>query len=262
MGYKALPSALLIAGLSLSTTYALAGKHAAPKVLTGPSVTMMANTCAGCHGPGGNSTGPATPGITGLSKGYFIGAMYAYKYGTDKAKIDAAVKANPSVTDPSEFVVYTRTGTIMDKIAKGYTDAEIVQMADYFSKKKFVLHRQKTDPKLAKQGQKLHKKLCEKCHENGGTLSEDDVGLLGGQWMPYLMNTMNDLTNGDRQMPKKMKSKMKKVKGLFSLILKRLIVSIMLARLPFMPRLKFASQTCILMKKAKSKNGHASSQQQ
>ena len=30
--------------------------------------SMLSNTCAGCHGEGGNSQGPATPGIAGLSK--------------------------------------------------------------------------------------------------------------------------------------------------------------------------------------------------
>ena len=63
---------------------------------------------------------------------------------------------------------------------------------------------------------KLHKKYCEKCHEDGGRSSEDDAGILASQMMPYLRNTMADFTSGGREMPKKMKKKvdsLKKSKG-------------------------------------------------
>ena len=41
-----------------------------------PSASMLANTCAGCHGPKGNSHGPATPTISGISSEYFISHDY------------------------------------------------------------------------------------------------------------------------------------------------------------------------------------------
>ena len=70
---------------------------------------------------------------------------------------------------------------------------------------------QKFDAKLAKQGAKHHKKYCEKCHEDGGRSSEDDAGILAGQWMEYLHYTMDDFTNGRRDMPKKMKKRVSKL---------------------------------------------------
>jgi len=149
-----------------------------------PSASMLANTCAGCHGTNGSSVGPASPTIAGISKDYFIETMEAYKKGE-------------------------RPSTIMTRIAKGYTEEEIELMAGFFAKQKFVRQRQKFDSKKAQTGKKLHKKYCEKCHEKGGRSSEDDAGILAGQWEPYLRFTMEDFTSGNRTMEKKMKKKMK-----------------------------------------------------
>ena len=70
---------------------------------------MLANTCAGCHGPNGTSLGPTTPSIAGISKEYFIQTMNDFKSGD-------------------------RPSTIMMRISKGYSDEDIALMADYFSK--------------------------------------------------------------------------------------------------------------------------------
>ncbi|RLA06504.1 MAG: cytochrome c4 [Gammaproteobacteria bacterium] len=149
----------------------------------GASGAMLGNTCAGCHGTNGNSLGPATPSIAGISKDYFVDTMQAYKKGE-------------------------RPATIMTRIAKGYSDGDIKQMATFFAGIKFKSGAQKADLAAAKRGKKIHKKYCEKCHENGGTSSEDDAGILAGQWKPYLQYTMADFQAG-REMPKKMKKKMK-----------------------------------------------------
>ncbi|HHJ15792.1 MAG TPA: c-type cytochrome [Gammaproteobacteria bacterium] len=147
------------------------------------SASMLANTCAGCHGTNGSSVGPASPTIAGMSKDNFIETMAAYRNGE-------------------------RPATIMTRIAKGYTEDEIKLMADFFSKQKFVRLPQKYDRKLAKKGAKHHKKYCEKCHEDGGRSAEDDAGILAGQWMTYLEFSMEDFTSGNRTMEKKMKKKL------------------------------------------------------
>ena len=145
-----------------------------------PSASMLANTCAGCHGTNGSSVGPASPTIAGISRDYFIETMEAYK-------------------------TAERPSTIMTRIAKGYTEKEIELMADFFSKQPFVRMTQAYDEDKAKLGKKLHKKYCEKCHEDAGRSSEDDAGILAGQWEPYLRYTMEDFTSGNRTMEKKMK---------------------------------------------------------
>jgi sulfide dehydrogenase cytochrome subunit len=203
MGTKAIRNALLAAGLACAATGAFAA---------GASPSMLANACAACHGGGGNSSGPAIPGIAGMSKGYFIAAMLSYKYGGDEDAIEKVVAASGGALDPDEFEALPRgTGTIMSRIAKGYEDADIIAMADLFADAKFMRHAQKTDSKMVDKGAKLHDKNCEKCHEDGGRTSVDDVGILAGQWMPYLSNTLADFKDGTRKMPKKMASKMKKL---------------------------------------------------
>jgi sulfide dehydrogenase cytochrome subunit len=82
-------------------------------------------------------------------------------------------------------------------------------MADQFATAQFMRHGQGTDQGLVDKGAKLHEDNCEKCHEDGGRTSVDDVGILAGQWMPYLSNTLADFKDGTRKMPKKMASKMK-----------------------------------------------------
>lgn len=173
MNKKPIVQSLLIAGsLALSgTAFAVT-----------PSASMLGNTCAGCHGTNGSSNGPATPGLAGISTEYFIDAMKAYSDGT-------------------------RPSTIMTRIAKGYTDEEVKLMAPFFAEKKLKSIDQGADAKKASAGKDLHKKYCEKCHEDGGRSSEDDAGILASQMMPYLRNTMQDFTSGTREMPKKMQKK-------------------------------------------------------
>ena len=155
----------------------------------GPTAQTLAENCAGCHGTDGVSAGPAIPIIAGMSSDYFVEIMKGYKEGTA----------------PS---------TIMGRLAKGYSEDEIAKMAGYFQEKKFVPAKQKFDAKMVKQGDKLHEKYCEKCHENGGVVPKDkseEYHILAGQWTPYLRWQMADFHSGVREMPKKMKQKFDKM---------------------------------------------------
>ena len=147
----------------------------------GPSASMLAYTCAGCHGTDGSSVGPATPSIAATDPTYFTDVMIAYK------------KAD-------------RPSTVMTRIAKGYSEDEIEAMAKFFAEQKFVRYPQKYDAAKAKRGKDLHEEYCEKCHEDGGRNPEDS-SVLAGQWMPYLQIAMEEFLDGKREMPKKMKSK-------------------------------------------------------
>ncbi len=151
------------------------------------SALDLANTCAGCHGIDGSSTGPAIPSIAEISTEYFIEAMNDYKNKDG------------------------RYNTIMSRIAKGYSEEEIKLMAGFFAKQKMARFDQKFDAEQAKAGKELHDKYCEKCHEDGGRSAADDSGILAGQWAKYLEYTMDDYVEGRREMPKKMKKKVKKL---------------------------------------------------
>jgi sulfide dehydrogenase cytochrome subunit len=140
----------------------------------------LAYTCAGCHGTDGSSVGPSSPSIAGMDPEVFIDAMHDYQ--ADR-----------------------RNSTIMNRIAKGYTDEQIWGMAMFFARQPLRLSRQPFDPTLAALGAKLHDRHCEKCHENGGR--PGDAGTLAGQWMPYLDFAMADFIAEKREWPRKMERK-------------------------------------------------------
>ena len=172
--YTLLRAALLTCGLSFSVA-SFAG---------GASGAMLGNTCAGCHGTNGVSNGPASPSLAGLDYDYLVDSMNQFKAGE-------------------------RRSTIMTRIARGYDDADIEAMSKFFSEKKYVLASQKFDADAAKRGGKLHEKYCDNCHEDAGTKQDEDedAGMLGGQWKPYLTYTFADYLAGKREMGKKMKKK-------------------------------------------------------
>ncbi len=151
-----------------------------------PSATMLADTCAGCHGVDGVSMGPATPNIAGISEIYFTDSMAAFKSGD-------------------------RYSTVMQRIAKGYTDEEIKLMASFFAKQPVPKTVQRTDPAKVALGERLHKDNCHKCHDEDGALADDDAGILASQWLSYLNHSMEDFKSGRREMTKKMKKKVDKL---------------------------------------------------
>jgi sulfide dehydrogenase cytochrome subunit len=105
-----------------------------------------------------------------------------------------------------------RLATVMSRIAKGYSVEEITSMADYFGQQAFIKPTQETDPKLANFGKKLHKKYCEKCHEDWGGYAQDITGRLAGQWLPYLRYSMQDFASEDRKMHPNMKQRFKQLR--------------------------------------------------
>jgi len=147
---------------------------------------MLADTCAGCHGTDGSSAGPATPTIAGMSAEYFKTTMAEYKKDARKA-------------------------TIMNRIAKGYSDEEIALMGDHFAAQKIKRVKQDLDEAKVAAGAKLYGPNCEKCHDKSGSLPEDDSGILAGQWLPYLTYSLEDFKADRREMPKKMRKKVEKL---------------------------------------------------
>lgn len=156
---------------------------AKPALMMGASARMLAETCEGCHGTNGNSQGPAIPSIAGMSEDSMAESMESYREGDTKS-------------------------TIMGRIVKGYTEAEVEMMAKFFAAQKPVAAKQAFSSAKAEKGKGLHDKYCEKCHSDGGTNVEDDSGLLAGQWIPYLQYTFEDYANKDREQSKKMKKKL------------------------------------------------------
>lgn len=159
---------------------------AAAQVQAEPSAVMMANTCAGCHGTEGKSVGPASPNLAGMSEAYFVESMEGFKDGS-------------------------RPATIMDRIAKGYSEAQTEAMGAYFAGLPVYKAKQTLDAAKVEAGAKVYDKGCAKCHDEGGSIPDDDSGILAGQWLPYLQYSMADYLADHREMTKKMKKQVEKL---------------------------------------------------
>ena len=166
--------ALAVCALAIS-----AAAHAAS-----PSAEMLSNACAGCHGTKGTSAGPSMPSLAGQSKVFFIDAMKKFKSGE-------------------------RNATVMGRLAKGYTDDQIVAMADYFAKQKPQGQNTAVDPALAAKGKAIYDSACKRCHLENGKEFEDDTPVVAGQWLKYLQIQMDDFTSGKRKMSEKKTEKVK-----------------------------------------------------
>jgi len=75
-------------------------------------LNALAATCANCHGTQGRAVeGAAVPGLAGMPAAYVVEQMKAFKAGS-------------------------RPATVMHQLAKGYSDAQIDQVAAYFAAQK------------------------------------------------------------------------------------------------------------------------------
>ncbi|HEY4665231.1 MAG TPA: c-type cytochrome [Comamonas sp.] len=77
--------------------------------LTVQDISLIAGTCANCHGPDGRSTG-GIPSLRGVNERHLLARLLAFKAGT--------------ATD----------ATVMTRLMKGYDDAQIQALAQWFSK--------------------------------------------------------------------------------------------------------------------------------
>ena len=108
--------ATVLSGLALAAGTALAQQPApaapsfAPSNLSEKGVRAMAANCAACHGTNGKAApGSAVATIAGRPKDSLLEMLVQFRDGKKPA-------------------------TLMHQIAKGYSEAELAAMADFFSK--------------------------------------------------------------------------------------------------------------------------------
>ena len=168
-----------IIGLGIVT--ASAAVSAAP-----PTAEMLSNACAGCHGTNGASAGLSMPSLAGQNKVAFVEAMKLFKTGE-------------------------RPSSVMGRLAKGYSDAEIDLMADYFSKQKPYRPVQAVDKKLVAEGKKVYNEACKRCHLENGKEFEENQPVVAGQWLKYLQIQSAAFQDGSRKISDKKKEKVEKL---------------------------------------------------
>lgn len=151
-----------------------------------PTAEILSFACAGCHGTQGASAGPSMPSLSGQNKAFFIDSMKKFKSGE-------------------------RAGTVMNRLAKGYSDQQIEAMADFFAKQKRASQSAAVDPALVAQGKTVYDNACKRCHLENGKEFEEDTPVVAGQWLKYLQIQMGEFRDGKRKMSEK---KVEKVKSL------------------------------------------------
>ena len=76
------------------------------------NLRSLAASCAQCHGTDGRSVAAsAVPALAGMPREHLVAQLKAFKTGS-------------------------RPSTVMGQLAKGFSDAQLEQLADYFSRQK------------------------------------------------------------------------------------------------------------------------------
>lgn len=177
---------VLLAVLSV----ALASPAYAQRRGRGPAVdgAMLAQSCMGCHGPAGASVAGPMPTIGGQNEGFLVEAMKAFKDGS-------------------------RPSTVMGRLAKGYSEAEIAAMAKYISSQPFVRAEQKIDPAKVEAGRTPYNRSCKRCHDQGGRESaESQYPIVAGQWLDAMQVSIEEITAGRRPVDDKFLGKLNELK--------------------------------------------------
>lgn len=149
----------------------------------------LVQMCEKCHGKDGNSTTPDVPIIAGFSHEGFFNTIDVFRAG-ERIALKFHKPGEPE--------------TVMNDIAKGLSDEDVRNLADYFSQRAFKAPRQSVNAEMARRGEVIHKRLCEKCHTGNGKHPVEDAAILAGQWTPYLRRQFDNILSEKRMVPRTM----------------------------------------------------------
>ena len=133
--------------------------------------------CAACHGASGNSINPHVPSIAGQPKLFLENQLILFR---------------------EEL----RRSEQMLPIVRGMKDAEIIQLAEHFSKLPAKgMESGSADRSLVQRGALRAKELrCGICHLADFS-GQNQIPRLAGQHYDYLVKTLNDYKTGERKNP-------------------------------------------------------------
>ena len=124
-------------------------------------IPRKAQVCAACHGPGGNSTDPAMPSLAGQPAQFISMQLFMFREGNRK--------------DPQ-----------MSPMASGLSNADMNELAAYFSRQRPAAPSHETASENAAAGRKLSEQHhCVQCH-GPSLLGLQHIPRLAGQQFAYL----------------------------------------------------------------------------
>ena len=124
-------------------------------------VPHKAQACIVCHGPGGNSTDPAMPSLAGQPAQFISMQLFMFREGNRK--------------DPQ-----------MSPMASGLSNADMNELAAYFSRQKPAAASHETASENTAAGRRLAERHhCVQCH-GPSLLGLQHIPRLAGQQLAYL----------------------------------------------------------------------------
>ena len=152
------------AALSFSTACA---------ALAAEEIPGKAGACIVCHGPGGNSTDPSIPSLAGQPAQFIAMQLYLYREGNRK---DAQ----------------------MTPMASALSNADMNELAAYFSGQKPAVPSHRTAPENAAVGRRLAEQHhCVQCH-GPALLGLQHIPRLAGQHYAYLRTQLRGFKSSTR----------------------------------------------------------------
>jgi cytochrome c553 len=128
---------------------------------------QLAQTCAACHGPEGNSTNPMYPILAGQSWRYIYVELKDFNEGRRK--------------DPQ-----------MTPMAATLTREQMIALGNYFAAQKQKSIAFKADPAKVAAGKKTNDTvLCPMCHL-GDFVGQNEIPRVAGQWPQYVKKQLED----------------------------------------------------------------------
>lgn len=120
---------------------------------------IKAQTCIGCHGPGGNSAIPTVPSLSGQPKQFIVSALFQFREGK-------------------------RVNAQMSPFAAGLSNADLNDLAAYFSAQAIVVAPASASSSNVAAGMKLAvQNNCVACHT---------ANLMGQQHIPRIAGLHKD----------------------------------------------------------------------
>jgi cytochrome c553 len=131
------------------------------------AVAKLAETCAACHGPGGNSTNPDYPVLAGQSWRYIYIQLKDFKEGR-------------------------RSDPVMSPMAAGLSRDDMIALGNYFAAVKPKPIAFKADGAKVEAGRKISDAvLCPMCHL-GGFIGQNEIPKVAGQYPQYIRKQLLD----------------------------------------------------------------------
>ena len=133
----------------------------APAVDGAEEGRAKAAACVACHGENGNSASPAFPSLSGQPKQFIVSALFQFREGK-------------------------RQNEIMSPMAAKLSNADMNDLAAYFSAQPAVAPQHKTAPANVEKGRQLSvQNNCVACHA-ANLMGQQHIPRLAGQQKDYL----------------------------------------------------------------------------